>query len=101
KYARTPAGDLHKTGEVWPARRPIRLAAGLVDQAGRRYRETRDVDASGAPLYVALTDVSVVEPAAELPYAVKPSQKWILVRIGEGTLVAYEGLSPVYATLVS
>jgi lipoprotein-anchoring transpeptidase ErfK/SrfK len=29
------------------------------------------------------------------------SRKWVIVRISRGTLVAYEGLEPVYATLVS
>ncbi len=42
-----------------------------------------------------------MEPADELPDGVSPSQRWILVRIGEGTLVAYQGLDPVYATLIS
>jgi hypothetical protein len=32
---------------------------------------------------------------------VKPEQKWIVVRLGQGTLVAYEGLQPVFTTLMS
>jgi lipoprotein-anchoring transpeptidase ErfK/SrfK len=43
----------------------------------------------------------VVEPAKKVPIGVKPDQKWILVHLGDATLVAYEGLRPVYATLVS
>ncbi len=101
QYHLLPGGALEPAGGSWPAKRHVPLGAAIVEREGRRYRETRDLDAAGAPLYVAVADVSIVEPAGDLPIGVKPGQKWILVHLGEGTLIAYEGLRPVYTTLMS
>jgi hypothetical protein len=100
-YRRLPSGAMEKTGAGWPAKSYVRLTGALVEHEGRRYHETRDTGADGAPLYAAAADVSVVEPASRLPVGVKPDQKWIVVHLGEGTLVAYEGLRPVFTTLMS
>jgi hypothetical protein len=101
QYRRLPSGALEATGGVWPARSAVGLGTTVVEREGRRYRETQGHDGAGAPLYVALADASVVEPASRLPMGVKADQKWIVVRLGEGTLVAYEGLRPVFTTLMS
>ncbi len=42
-----------------------------------------------------------VEPVRELPPGIEPGQKWIDVSIERQVLVAYEGLTPRYVTLVS
>ncbi len=101
QYRLLPSGALEKTGGAWPAKSYVRLTGAVVEAERRRYHETRDHDAAGAPLYVAAADASVVEPAPKLPIGVKPQQKWIIVHLSEGTLVAYEGLRPVYSTLMS
>lgn len=46
-------------------------------------------------------DATIVEPQLRRPRGVKPGDKWLFVRITEGTLVAYEDLRPVFVTLVS
>jgi hypothetical protein len=95
------AGGLERTGGTWKGRTRVRLTGAVVDHEGRRYHETEDHDGAGAPLYLAAADGAVVAQAKKLPIGVKPGQKWILVHLGEATLVAYEGLRPVYTTLVS
>jgi lipoprotein-anchoring transpeptidase ErfK/SrfK len=55
----------------------------------------------GAALYLAEDDAAVVSQAAKLPFGVTPDQKWIVVHLGDATLVAYEGMKPVFTTLVS
>jgi hypothetical protein len=60
-----------------------------------------DRDGEGGALYLSEKDATVVERAAVLPTGVAPGQKWIAVSITQGTLVAYEGLTPVLATLMS
>jgi hypothetical protein len=98
-YRRTPSDAFEKTGGSWPVRTYVRLAGpGL---ATGRWIETLDRDADGEPLYLSDRDATVVRAASALPSGVKPDEKWILVSITQGTLVAYEGLTPVYATLIS
>jgi lipoprotein-anchoring transpeptidase ErfK/SrfK len=65
-----------------------------------RYLETRERH-EGQPVFIAEGDATVVREPEHLPFAVRPTQKWILVSITQGTLVAYEGSRAVYATLVS
>jgi hypothetical protein len=101
QYRLLPSGALEKTGGTWPAKSYVRLTGAEVGAERRRFHETRDHDAAGAPLYIAGADASVVEPASKVPIGVKPTQKWIVVHLSEGTLVAYEGLRPVYTTLMS
>lgn len=63
----------------------------------------------GTAQYVTTTDellfradeVRVLRAATELPEGVGEGDKWIDVDLGQQTLIAYEGLRPVYATLVS
>ncbi len=42
-----------------------------------------------------------MEPVSKIAPGVKEGQKWFSIRLTQGTLVAYDGLEPVYATLVS
>lgn len=101
RYRKLPGGVVEKAGDVWKAKGWVRLTGAIVEHEGRRYHETREKDASGAALFLAQGDGAVVEQAARIPIGVKPDQKWILVHLGDATLVAYEGLSPVFTTLVS
>jgi L,D-transpeptidase catalytic domain len=101
QYRRVPSGTLEKTGGEWPVRTYARLGAAVVEQDGTRFLETLERDAEGATLFVAEKDATVATAATALATGVKPGQKWITVSITQGTLVAYEGLTPVYATLMS
>jgi hypothetical protein len=100
-YQRTASGALSKTGTGWPVRSFVRLAGRVVEHDGKRWLETLELGPAGEPLYVSENDATTAEAATVLPHGVGAGQKWILVSITRGTLVAYEGLTPVYATLVS
>jgi hypothetical protein len=104
QYRRLASGELERAGGMWPARTFVRLTGATADQGRKHYHETMDHeghDPSGATLWVADEDASIVTAATKLATGVKPDQKWILVHLGDATLVAYEGLRPVYTTLVS
>ncbi len=102
KYDKTESG-FEKTGRQWAVRTWVSLdAAGdPVESAGTSYRPTLERDASGRKLWVAEDDATVIEPRDKAPIGVEDGKKWILVSITQGTLVAYEGMKPVYATLIS
>jgi hypothetical protein len=51
--------------------------------------------------YLAGKHTSITRQRETLPRAIKPGEKWIDARITPGTLTAYVGLDPVYATLFS
>jgi len=51
--------------------------------------------------WVRLEDVTIVRERHEFPALATPGQKWLDVSVVTGTLVAYEGKKPVFATLVS
>jgi lipoprotein-anchoring transpeptidase ErfK/SrfK len=85
-----------------------RHALRLDDAAGDRslkyqtkvFRRTRLVHNSDA-LYVMLDErVSVVE-AVSRPSFVEPTEKWIWISTSRGVLVAYEGDTPTFSTLIS
>jgi lipoprotein-anchoring transpeptidase ErfK/SrfK len=95
-----PEASMLETGDEWPARSFVELGPGVLTAGKRRFLETKE-RADGAPLYVLEADATVVDREAKLPPGVRAGQKWIFVSITKGTLVAYEDLEPVYATLVS
>ena len=101
KLRRLPSGAFAKAGEAWPVRSFVQLSGARVEQEGQGYLETLERDAGGDALFVREHDATVAERAPALATGVTPGQKWIDVSITRGTLVAYEGLEPVYATLMS
>lgn len=100
---RVEGGAAARTAGVFPVRSFVRLTGASVEHAGEVYLETteREGGPNGGPFYVAEKDATVVRAREKLPMGVAAGQKWIQVRITQGTLVAYEGLKPVYATLMS
>jgi lipoprotein-anchoring transpeptidase ErfK/SrfK len=64
------------------------------------YRNNRYVVTPEDNLYRA-EEVRILTQATEVPEGVGENDKWIDVDLEHQTLVAYEGLRPVYATLVS
>lgn len=101
KHHRLASGDFEKTGETWPLRGFVGLTGASVVAHGRRYLETTESAEGYGPLYIAEWDATVAAPLEKLPRGVGPDQKSIVARISDGTLVAYEGRKPVYATLMS
>lgn len=93
KVKKNDDGSFAATGTSWPVRTFVQLASTTADHG---YLPTRD-----AGMFIAEKDATVVEPRDTLPFGVTESDKYLIISITEGTLVAYEGKRPVYATLVS
>ena len=98
---RNPAGALEKTATDWPLRSHVALTGARITEGGIGYFETREHDTSGSPLYLAEADATVVEVPEKPRLALRPGRKTIYISITRGTLVAYEGLTPVFTTLIS
>lgn len=101
QHRRAASGAFEKTGGEWPQKGFVMLTGASAEEGRTRYLETAAKGAAGEALWIAEKDATVVEPAKRLANGVKPSQKWIVVSISQGTLVAYEGMTPVFATLMS
>lgn len=100
KWRKVPNGTVESLSVTFPARTYARLTGQSIDVAGVKYLETKEREGSDV-VWVAEEDATVVEARTNLPFAVREGQKWIIVRISQGTLVAYDGMRPVYATLIS
>ncbi len=100
KHRMTETGALEGQPSSWPARSFVGLTGASVEHKGVMYLETTDRE-GGRPFFIASDDATVVSPAKKRPAGVAPGQKWIHVRITQGTLVAYEDMKPVFATLMS
>jgi len=100
KWRKLDAGTVEPLGNTFPARSYARLTGQTIDMGGVKYLETKERQGTDV-VWVAEEDATVVEARTKLPFGVREGQKWVIVRITQGTLVAYEGLKPVYATLIS
>jgi hypothetical protein len=98
-YVRTADGFALAEEEL-AVRSFVELTGQRVTDGARVLLETRR-DSTRGTLWLDERDATVVEAEAKLPTGVRPGQKWMLIRLTQGTLVAYEDLEPVYATLVS
>ncbi len=81
------------TGESWPRLGHVLLTGVELVEAGERYLETR----GGS--WIRAHDAAVVRRVE--PRGIPVGEKWIDVSIASGTLVAYAGEQPVFATLIS
>ncbi len=89
-------GAFVSAGRELAPRTWVALSDARVELGARVFRETRD-----AGVYVDAADVAVMEARDTRPVGVQPGERWLDVHIRAGTLVAYEGDKPVFATLVS
>jgi hypothetical protein len=95
---RRDGDDLVENGS-WPARvlLPMRAVDGRIERLFR----------GGRPLAVALDGLLLDTRGAHLfelrppPEEIGPGDKWVHVRVNQGTLTAYEGSRPVFAALIS
>lgn len=97
KLQRKDDGTFVETGQAWIQKTPVFLTGNEVRSRGVLHCETRE---NG--LWIADTEaVSVARAVKSLPRSFGPEEKWIEAYIMDGTMVAYHGLTPVYATLWS
>lgn len=100
KWKKNSNGTVESMGSSFPIRTYARLTGQSIDVSGVKYLETKEREGSEV-IWVAEEDATVVEARNKLPFAVREGQKWIIVSISHGTLVAYDGMRPVYTTLIS
>jgi hypothetical protein len=101
KYTKGEDGTFQKTGESWPALGFVALTGEEVKVKAQTFLATREPE-----IYALADDATVVRAATAAPSGkADPSapgrRTWVDVSILGGWLVAYEGLTPVFATLVS
>jgi hypothetical protein len=97
KYRRLPDGSFEKSGEQWPVRSSVALApkSEPAEHAGKRYLQTQGEH------WIAEEDATVIRPREALPFGIGENEKYLITSITQGTLVAYQGLRPIFATLAS
>ncbi len=83
-------------GETWKRLDRVGLTGRARWKRGKRYLETRE---SG--MWIRESDAVVVRGRAPEGLELAEGEKWIDVSIHWGTLVAYEGKKPMFATLIS
>jgi len=93
-------GDFVESGAHWPRLAHVGLTGAEETVEGERYLETRDAGhwlrASDA-VVTALSD----DPPPQIRQAEDGHRTWLDISVLDGTLVAYENRTPVYATLIS
>lgn len=85
----------------WPKHAVIRLAGNLetLEHGPIRYLPTRETTPDGRSLWIREQDVRVARRRS--PPGAAKDKRWLAASITQGTLVAYEGKTPVFATLVA
>ena len=117
QYVRHKDGTIGLRGAEWPRLASFGLTGRSFDDAGARYLETTQRD-----LLIREDDATVVRASARTPWgdtveSRDPSAEtrwsggpipppggrrtWLEVSVHEGWLIAYEGVRPVFATLVA
>jgi hypothetical protein len=97
RYRRSIDGSITATGDSFAVRSFVQLdsTSEPFEHQGKRYLRLRSGD------FTAETDATVIRQRDKLPFGVTESDKFILVSITQGTLVAYHGRRAAYATLAS
>jgi hypothetical protein len=96
KFRRGADGAFVEAGVV-AGKSPVPIRDQRVVSGEKSYFELRDEPG----VFVDEADMTFARAREELPRGVGPGGKWIEVKILPGTLTAYEGIRPVYATLFS
>jgi hypothetical protein len=98
KLARTAAGAFEPTGEALEGKAVVALSGEEARVGKRRFVRAKEP----ADLWLELgADVTAVARAEKLHPAIGREDRWIEARLMSGTMVAYEGDRPVWATLWS
>jgi hypothetical protein len=93
---RAGGGRFEPTGAFWARLSKVELTGRARRQRNVRYLETRQ-----EALWIREEDATVIQLRAPEGFELGEDEKWIDVSIFRGTLVAYEGRTPVFATLIS
>jgi lipoprotein-anchoring transpeptidase ErfK/SrfK len=103
RWLRSADGSFAAAPGRWPAKSALAIAPGgaVIEHARRRYLQTLERDAQGRAVYILEDDATVVVARDGAAFGARKGEKWIIVSITRGTLVAYDGERPVYATLIS
>jgi hypothetical protein len=94
KHERSADGRLLPVGESWDARAIVRLTGEELRQGGKLYLETAE-----RGLWVRRDHLRIARAVKALPDGIGETDKWLYVSLRDMTLVAYRGMTPVYATL--
>ncbi|MDI1428890.1 L,D-transpeptidase [Polyangium sorediatum] len=96
RYTRGENGKMVTAGQTLPPKGYVQVSERVV--VGKKaYLALRNEPGA----FVLADHVTVTRTAKKLPRSVKPGEKWIEVKINPGTLTAYEGDKPIYATMFS
>jgi hypothetical protein len=95
-------GQAVESGRSWGKHSLVRLADDIapVGRGKMRCLATRETAPDGRALWIREQDARVAR-RRDPPEAAKPDKRWLAASITQGTLVAYEGRTPVFATLVA
>lgn len=97
RYRRDEGGGMVEVDRAFAPRAWAQVKAERVVVAGRTFLALRGDEG----LFVEDVKLTVTSARTKLPNTVAPGQRWLDARIMAGTLTAYEGLTPVRATLFS
>jgi hypothetical protein len=95
KYRRGPDGRILPTHELFPRHTHVSLTGEVVEEGGHRYLVTWEPG-----LFVKESDAVVPTPGNP-PAESNETSRWVDVSIRGGWLVAMEGTTPRYVTLIS
>lgn len=87
-------GTVKVTGDTLPRFTTLGLTGDRKDIDHTRYLKTID------DFWIRARDIRITEPPPP-PKDLAPGEKWVAVNLRSQTLVAFNGTTPVYATLVS
>ncbi len=96
KWRKTDSG-FEKTSETWAHQSFVALTGNVERHDRKRFYETKD-----GGHYIEKSSARLIE-TRKTPWEAKrtKSGRWVHVRVNRGTLVLYEGATPVFATLMS
>jgi len=105
-YEKDANGKLVATSETVPAKSPVEISDGKLEQGDWVYYELRKnpghyVGKTTDPKKQLDVELVITRPATSLPKGIDPNEKWIEAHTVPGTLTAYIGLQPVMSTLFS
>jgi len=99
-YARDKGGRIVAEGSSYPVRSFVMITEEKIVQDGVTYLRVKTSE-SAPERFIAQRHATVVRARKKRPRGVRPGEKWILARLTQGTLTAYEDLTPVFVTLMS
>jgi hypothetical protein len=96
-YQKAKDGDFVATSETLAGKKWVMISGKRHGDKKTGFYELRDRPGH----YLQAQDITISRKRKKLPRAIKPGEKWIDAHITPGTLTAYVGSEPVFATLFS